>query len=262
MLKRWSGRSVNTVNICVGHQPFPVPGFIDLMISPRPLSALHAAVVADDAAHGPHGSSLSEYSQLLWLYEHFQDVIGGHEFVRIVQYRRFVARRRIGRRTNHDFARFVTPAELPAQHADFSRATAHELFNGTCAFRGGMLGQYAGAHVLRDMLSFARFLLEEDILDSAGVATFLTSPVTIPASSIGVFRASTLAALLGELRRAAAFLHSSAFIARTGYQRRVLGFLLERLQAHLLLQYLRSTTGAKQGHHIMVLDTGVVTVTL
>ena len=84
----------------------------------------------------------------------------------------------------------------------------------------------------------------------------------IPASNMGTFRAATLREILMTLKRAAQFIKTSYFTPRTGYQRRVLGFLLERLNGHLLLHRVESgLTKAAIGHHILISDGPLVTST-
>jgi hypothetical protein len=84
---------------------------------------------------------------------------------------------------------------------------------------------------------------------------FLTGSVLIPTSSIGTFRSTTLRQILKTLKEAAEFRKTCHFIPRVGYQRRVLGFLLERLNSYLILDRIRSgLSDANFGHHIIISD--------
>jgi hypothetical protein len=261
------GRSApraNTLNVCLGHVSFPRDFIrhVDLMLSPRVVAVPSHAIVVDDGYFGDHGSALSEYVQLLWLYDHFDSIVDDYEFVRIFQYRRFVARARIGRRSNQNHIRWIKADELTHREKDFSRFSTTELFNQIYKHREGMLRQYESAHVLVDIVNFSKFLLEAEILDSQQVASFLSAPAIIPACNMGTFRAATLREILMTLRRAAEFLNTSYFTPRSGYQRRVVGFLLERLNSHLLLHRVRSgLSKARLGHHILISDGPSVTTT-
>ena len=111
----------NTLNVCLGHVSFPLDfiRYVDLMLSPRLVEVPCRAIVVDDSYFGEHGSALSEYVQLLWLFDHFDTIVGDYEFVRIFQYRRFVARSRVGRRSNQGHIRWIKTDELVRREKDF-----------------------------------------------------------------------------------------------------------------------------------------------
>ena len=132
-MSRW-GRTApkaNTLNVCLGHVSFPSDfiRYVDLMLSPRSVEVTCQAIVVDDSYYGEHGSALSEYVQLLWLYDNFDTIVGNYEFVRIFQYRRFVSHARVGRRSNQDYVRWIKTDELVRREKDFSRFSTTELFN-------------------------------------------------------------------------------------------------------------------------------------
>jgi hypothetical protein len=265
-MSRW-GRTApraNTLNVCLGHVSFPrdFVGYVDVMLSPRQVTGPSRTIVVDDREFGEHGSALSEYAQLLWLCDHFDTIVNHYEFVRIFQYRRFVARTRVGRPSSVPHLRWIKPEELVRREKDFSRVSTTELFNQVYEHPGGMLAQYESAHVLVDIINFSRFLLEAEILDGKRVALFLSEQPMIPACNMGTFRAATLREILMTLKRAAEFIKTGYFTPRSGYQRRVVGFLLERLNSHLLLHRLKSgLTDASRGHHILISDGPVVEIT-
>jgi hypothetical protein len=210
----------NTLNICFSHVPLPEPlcAHVDLLLAPHAVRGHPRAVVVDDRYFGEFGSSLSEYSQLLWLHDHFEVV-----------------------------------NELSKHSNEFSRFCVGELFNQSFHFDGGMLGQYASAHVKDDMLNFARFLVETGIFDEKRVALFLTKAEMIPSSNLGIFRTITLRKILSTLKQAAAFLESGYFVPRLGYQRRTMGYLLERLTSYLILTLIEARASEPNfGHHIIL----------
>lgn len=257
----------NTLNVCLGHQPFPAPfeRHVDLMIAPLLLAGPRRLALVEDSRYGPHGSSLSEYAQLLWLNEHLDEVAAESEFVRIFHYRRFVsiAPPLVGIPTDHPWSTGITESELAAFEAAFDRDSETEVYNTPFQFTNGSLGQYADAHHLEDILRFAEFLSSEGILTSTEAVAFLLQSTNIPACNIGVFRRATFRRIFEVLRRAAEFVHSPLFVPRDGYQRRTAGFLLERLNSHLILSMKRddSTCGIF-GNNIIISDGSVVTHTV
>ena len=113
--------------------------------------------------------------------------------------------------------------------------------------------QYGAVHVLVDFVNFSKFLFETGVLDSSQVASFLTGTTLIPSSSIGTFQSSTLRQILMTLRDASNFLKSDYFVPREGYQRRVLGYLLERLNSHLILTRIQSGLSESNfGYHTIL----------
>lgn len=254
----------NTLNICLSHIPLPesLCAHVDVIISPCLITSPARVVVVDDSYFGEFGSSLSEYSQLLWLYDHFDAIVAKYDYIRIFQYRRFVAQNEFGLPCSQSWAKRIRVDEL-SQHSDeFSRSCASELFNRTVQFNGGMLGQYAEAHIREDIINFSKFLIEKSIFDPLRASLFLKEAVMIPSSNLGTFHTVTLREILSTLKRAAAFLRSSYFVPRPGYQRRVMGFLLERLTSFLIIMRIADRTSEPNiGHHIIISDDHFISYT-
>lgn len=250
--------NMNVVNVCLAHvQPLPaLMQHVDLLVTPeRTLSSPRIAVVPDEL-FGPNGSALSEYAQLIWLSRNIGDVAAGREFIRIFHYRRFVSQFRPKRgvqAVNQPWSVCIHPDELGHFDACFARDRGSEMFNTRFAFPAGVLGQYAESHLLEDLLSFACFLIQSEILTPASVATLLRREVLIPACNIGVFRRQTFEKIFSTLDRASHVLSSKFFTARTGYQRRNAGYLLERLNSHLILEMVESGEAVSQfGYNVVV----------
>jgi hypothetical protein len=257
----------NTLNVCLGHLPFPHSHWdhIDLMIAPRLIKGQKQLALVDDSLFGEHGSALSEHVQLLWLLEHLDEVSVDCSYVRIFHYRRFVSRKEpcVGQRSsNHPWSITISEADLDAFAADFVRFSDSEVFNTPVQFNGGMLGQYASAHVLKDLLNFTNFLIEAGIFSQKEAAEFLRENIEIPSCNIGTYKLETYREIFSTLRKAADFLYSNFFIAREGYQRRSVGFLLERLNSYLILKMIRQgLVIANFGHNIVISDDAVVSIT-
>jgi hypothetical protein len=261
--------SVNTLNICLGHRAFPdeFQDYVDVMLTPDLVVGPKQVIVVSDLYHGTHGSALSEYSQLLWLYDNFDKVVAGYEYVRVFQYRRFVTREYFGPQSQIVIANigshpqvvignWIQPGDLSMYRGDFTRFSSGELVNRPFKFESGMLGQYVESHVfLEDILNFAKYLMERNILTPRSTARFLSASILIPACNMGVFRSSNLRRILGMLRLAAGFLDTEHFIPRTGYQRRSLGFILERFNSFVLQEFIENgTLEANFGLHVLISD--------
>lgn len=255
---------MNTFNVCVGHLPFPEKHthFIDLAIAPNVFSggAKRKAIVPDEL-YGANGHSLSEYGQLFWLYNNIDALAPDAEYVNLFQYRRFVSPQPVAgnRASNGGWIITIQEDELDAYAACFSRTHEGPCFNTPVRFPDGVLTQYATQHVLEDMLNFVKYLTEIEMFSPRDAAKFLRSEHIIPACSVGIYDVKTFKKLFAYLERAADFLHSPYFVAREGYQRRSMGFLLERLQSFMILELLGQ--GARFGQNMMLSESQAVTST-
>lgn len=258
----------NTINICLGHKPFSLENqsFIDLMISPVQLMSGSHVAWLDDSSYGEHGHSLSEYAQLLWVYNNLDKIARDVEYIRIFHYRRFVARHQLNHGSPSDNAFWITTMrEDDVKHYahEFDRNADSELFNTGVNFGvGGVLLHYLQFHVLEDILRFANFLFEQKILSGEDVVKFLNTDSLIPACNIGIFHKSTFKEVYGKLMEAAKFMDSFEYIPRKDYQRRNMGFLLERLQSFILLQRIEmGLSEKKHGQHIVISDSTFISQT-
>jgi hypothetical protein len=235
------------------------------MVAPRLIAGAGRLAIVDDGLFGANGSSLSEYVQLLWIMDHLREIASHCAYIRIFHYRRLVAREepKVGRRSlNLPWATVINEYELGAFDTSFDRISSQELFNTPVRFLGGMIGQYAANHVLEDLLNFASFLMEQGIFDSTETARFLAEEYHIPSCNIGVFTRETYLSIFGVLQRAAQFVNSHRFIARPGYQRRSVGFLLERLHSYIIFRRIEAGASlANFGHNLVISDGTLVSAT-
>lgn len=257
----------NTLNICLGHLPFPAShaGYIDLMIAPRLIKGIKQVALVDDSLFGQFGSSLSEYVQLFWLLEHLDEISIGHSYISIFHYRRFVSRIEpiVGQVSiNQPWSTAISEDDLNIFDVDFSRINNAELFNKPVQFKTGMVGQYASAHILKDFLNFTNFLIDSQILSPIEAAEFLRENIDIPACTIGVYSLETFKEIFGLLRKASDFIYSNCFLPRNGYQRRSMGFLLERLNSYLILKRIRDGLSFHNfGYNIVISSNPEVSIT-
>lgn len=235
------------------------------MVAPRLIAGGRRLAIVDDGLFGANGSALSEYVQLLWILDHLGELAPDCAYIRIFHYRRLVAREAptVGQRSiNLPWATTIQEDDLGAFGEAFDRTTREELFNTPVKFAGGILCQYAGDHILEDLLNFTNFLMEQGIFEPFEAARFLAEERHIPSCNIGVFTKDTYASIFSVLKRAAEFLNSRYFIARAGYQRRSVGFLLERLNSHLIFRRMEARASpASFGHNLVVSDGTLVSAT-
>lgn len=228
------------------------------MLSPVPLNTCSRTIHVPDNTFGPYGDTLSEYAQLLWLLDHLDDILAGHRFLRVFHYRRFIAPIRPAQAAsalNQPWAMVIQANELDQYESAFDRSEESELINTQMSFDQGVLGQYAQVHVLEDMVNFGRFLAQAKVLPGQQVLGFMNMKTFIPSSSIATYGKENFRAIFSVLRRAAAFMESPYYQRREGYQRRAMGFLLERLNSYLvLLRMAQGRLAATQGQNMVISD--------
>jgi len=249
----------------MGHLPFPerYTRFVDLFISPNIVggSVKRKAIVPDEI-FGEHGHSLSEYAQLLWLYKHVDGILVNLQYLNLFQYRRFVSPElSIGvKSVNGPWITTIKESELELYAHCFNRINTTSCFNTPITVSGGVIAQYANTHILDDLLNFTRYLIEIKLFSPIAAASFLRYPNMVPASSVGIYHVDIFKKLFSFLEKAAGFLNSPYFVVRDGYQRRSMGFLLERLHSFLILE--TAADAGKFGHNIMISETAAVTSTI
>jgi hypothetical protein len=254
------------LNICLGHKAFPFrfQSYFDYLISPIPVSGVEKLILVPDEMYGPRGSSLSEYAQLFWLYHNLNKISSSATHIRTFHYRRFVAadRANVGRPCSLPFAYIISEDELGQFSSDFDRHRVGELMNAPYTFRGGVITQYASSHLLEDFIDFSKFLHQKNILSQRHIIQFLRENTLIAASSIFLLRITNFRWITSILLKASAYMNEENFIERDGYQRRNMGFLLERLNSYLLLEGMRQGIIEKNtGSHMIISEDSQISIT-
>jgi hypothetical protein len=190
---------------------------------------------------GENGHVLSEYLQLIWLYRNIDVIAKNYEYLRIFHYRRFISTKlyeNAHKADNSPWTQIISQNFLGDCYFDFTRQVSDELYNTRVKFNYGLLRLYSETHVMEDLLNFTSFLLERDIFNKDSALDFLTSEYLIPACNTGTFKVINYKIMFSVLSVAAEFLYSPKFKLRDGYQRRSVGFLLERLHSYLILKFM------------------------
>jgi hypothetical protein len=180
--------------------------------------------------------------------------------ITIAQYRRFVLNSALGTRAqNVPFARVLSHEEALALSAhSFEPRPGHEWLISTAARTGSSVTHhYARYHVLRDWLRFLSDAVDAAALSADDAQGAALAEIIIPAPSNGVFPASVLVQHMKTLEASGLAFLQGGFVERTDYQRRALGFCLERLHSYLVQKAVRSRgleLSAVQGFHTVISD--------
>jgi hypothetical protein len=185
------------------------------------------------------------------------------ERVTIAQYRRLVLNRAIGPvAPNVPFARVCTPQQFEAVTAEHAgspplwQPTAGDWLISTVARTGSaVMNHYARYHVLRDWLRFCSDAVDAGALTNTEAMEASQADSLIPAPSNGMFPATVVVEHLTRLELMALAFLKGGFVERADYQRRALGFCLERMHSYLVLQSLRQhglQAAAVQGFHTVI----------
>ncbi len=215
------------------------------MVCPATFGIAGELVVPDDC-YGPgfHGSILSEYTQLFGLADHLAQLAEKPANVYLFQYRKFVSCASGSRRSSnvpHAFA--SDPAE------------AREIFPGPEVLAGlpgqlltspalklerSIALQYAIHHLVEDFAALAVACSLSGVLDPNRIGRFINCPIMFPSPALCLMPTPVFLEMMSTLRKVWQAFVPHFLQKREGYQRRVGGFLLERLHGFLLLDHVTS----------------------
>ena len=228
---------------CVGHtQPLFAPALPFRMLCPKSLGIAGELVFADDRFGADvDGASLAEYSQLFGLH----DMVSSGDLVAddlyLFQYRKFVSPNLGGAPSAAPWVRVLTTAETAAVFPDAEQLAAHasrvavgSLFD----FGESISANYARVHVIEDLVMFVAACAASGALSQADIKSFATLRGIIPSPAVCYMHADLFVRVMDVLQRVWRHFCPHYHVARTGYQRRVAGYLLERLHSFLLCKWL------------------------
>jgi hypothetical protein len=247
---------------CIGHVP-PVftPALPFDMLCPHPLGLPNERVLADDR-FGPQadGAALAEYSQLFGLQALLEagDVVADRLY--LFQYRKFLGFRHGGVPANAPWARIASPHEAATlcPGIDELQAAPHAAVVGALQPMGTSLAQnYALVHVADDFAMFTA-ALQACGYTPAQIRAFCSFQGLVPSPALCLVDTPVFLRLMTELQRVWRHFAQHYGVQREGYQRRVAGYLLERLHSQLLCQWLQdgSLPSVGQGQRYIVLEAG------
>ncbi len=236
---------------CIGHQP---PCFVSplpyTMLCPSPLGLPGERVIADQRfGPGVDGGALAEYSQLFGLADLLQagDVVADRLY--LFQYRKFLGLRPGGGPSNAPWLRVLRPdnAALFVPTPEELLALPQPVVVGELQGLGASVAaNYAEAHVADDFACFTA-CLAADGMPLAEVKRLASLQGFIPSPALCLVDTPLFLQHMAVLQRVWRLFTSHCAAPRQGYQRRVAGYLLERLHSHLLLQGLHDGSQPQVG---------------
>ncbi len=252
---------------CIGHRGLAFDPPAEFVFVSQADQGLPRQVIVPESAFpaAMQVTALSEYAKLFGL----ADLLargGASGRVMVFQYRKFLAYREGSRRsTNQSFAFAIPPEEAVGLFPNAAEIEAHAdaMLVGPAIDVGSLAANYAQYHVIDDFVAFT-LSLRATIFDDATCVRFLRCGALIPVPSLGIFELPFFLDQMARLRAAWTHFAANFHVPREGYQQRVGGFLLERLQSFLLWEALavRKTARARQGHFIVVSPTATVQPTI
>jgi len=249
---------------CIGHRP-PIfsPSEPYIHVSPNVYPELNQLIVPDDL-YGEkfHGHILSEYTQLFGLAEYLKDARRDEKFY-IFQYRKFISLKQpTTLSTNQPYAYSASSTEsvLLFPREDELLGPMSDVLVGTGITNFGTINeQYGRCHNINDFSAFIASINSVEEFDEQFCKRFINYPILLPAPSLGVFRVDIFLKHMELLKVVWAHFAEYFFVARDGYQRRVGGFLLERLHSFLICEEVSNNIyNIAHGNQVVVSDSLVI----
>jgi len=216
------------------------------MLCPKPLGVKNQFVVDDHRfGDGVDGSSLAEYSQLFWLHEQIQagDIVADDLF--LFQYRKFISPNKGGAPSTAPWVRMLTPQEGPLLFPtpeQFEVLGSRVITGSELNFGESISTNYARVHVVDDWAMFVAACSECGVLAPEDVKALTTLHVMIPSPAVCYTHVDLFMKIMELLQRVWKYYYPRYHVVRTGYQRRVAGYLFERLHSYLLCKWLLDGT--------------------
>jgi hypothetical protein len=214
---------------CITHQPVPwrIPSFMTLVGTGDyvPPTGIALAERFPDWAH--RNTTYSEYAALFALRRVLEEDPGG-DFVGFSHWRRFPVVEQVAPRRG--FNQVISPSDFEALPENVFLGDGRTVLSPPVVnFGMTVLEQYAHDHLARDLMRFFATAVDHGALTDAEAAAFLSRPGFIPASTVVVLPTEWAVQTLTTLEEVAEAFHREDHTDRDGYQQRVIGFCLERL---------------------------------
>jgi hypothetical protein len=235
-------------SFCVGHTtPMFNPSVDYTMLTPKPLGT-GREIVIEDQRFGEHidGSSLAEYSQLFMLAQMIEsgDITADKLF--LFQYRKFLSPvKDAGVPANAPWVRVLRPNEAVAAFPtlELMQSLPSRLIVGSLQDLGSSIsGNYALAHVIEDLVMFSAACAASQQINPGDIQSLATMHGIIPSPALCFTEADLFVRVMRMLEAVWREFSTHYHVRRDGYQRRVAGYLLERLHSVLLCKWLMDGT--------------------
>lgn len=233
---------------CVGHRlPCFSPPVPYEMLCPSPLG-VPGEVVIEDHRFGPDidGAALAEYSQLFALAEMMAAGDVAADDLYLFQYRKFISPNSGGVESTAPWLKVLTPKSadpvFPSLAQLASAKDSRVIVGSFFPLGESISGNYARVHVIEDLVMFAAACANVSDLRPEDIRALATLQGIIPSPALCYIKSDLFVRTMVILRRVWKEFVAHYQIRREGYQRRVPGYLLERLHSVLLCRWLLEGT--------------------
>jgi len=251
---------------CIGHkEPTFTPPLPFVFVSPLRVPRFDQIIIKDDwNGELMHGSIISEYTQLFGLAKYLATRTQ-EELLYLFQYRKFLSFKK-----GQSLAINIPYAyPVNARDAELFFPTAEEILCFKSHFMVGahmimhsMYDNYARGHIEEDFLNFLKVLRHHPEFGPHRSQLFSECKILFPSPAIGVVPTDVFCRHMQLLAEVWLIFANKYYVPRAGYQRRVGGFLLERLHSFLLSELFFPTIKASvtEGYHMVVSDSLIISV--
>lgn len=232
-------------HVCISHAPLRfTPPVAYEFISPIAIPGVDSEIIPDDIlGPGYDGRVLSEYLQLFVLADRWR---GSEDFIHLFQYRRYVTPNQPAGLYSMTDGNVRVPDELaPLMVPAAERLSAVDRPTFGSIMKWSVAGQFGRFHPIEDLVNVARAAALCGALTQAEAEEFYNAQLFIPSPTIGIYPAAMLVEHLDLMRQVWDYFRAHFYVPREGYQRRIGGFLMERLQSYLILRHFDRNREAK-----------------
>ena len=244
---------------CIGHvlPAFSIPqdfSYVGPVVCDKATKTI--VITCESLGEAFNGRFLSEYTQLFGLADMLGPRTSGSLY--LFQYRKFISLQCGTRKSTnipYAYASLGDEAEKLFPNISELNTLSSEVMVGPIIRIRSTAANYSQYHLVEDFAAFCHALGTLSILSASDISRFINYEYLIPAPSLGLYPYKLFYSHMQILRQAWARFHEIHFLPRDDYQRRVGGFLLERLHSFLILDALqKQQLRAHQGHQIIISD--------
>jgi hypothetical protein len=225
---------------CVSHKSPTFQSVDNFILCSSKKHGFAREIIIPDDFYGEifHGDILSEYTQLFGLADYLSTNENSEEKIYIFQYRKFITTKQAFQRsTNIPYLYSYSPSDASTYFPTISElSNLSGLLVGPIAKFKSVAYHYSQTHLIEDYCKFMCSLSASNVFSNARCAKFADCKLLIPAPSLGITQVGLFVSQMNTLKEIWLHFYENFYIQRQGYQRRVGGFLLERLHSYLILE--------------------------
>lgn len=224
---------------CIGHvaPTFEAPIQFQILC-PQPTGMKNEIIIEDNRfGQNIDGSSLAEYSQLFGLAKMIEagDIQADNLF--LFQYRKFISPIQGGVEATASWLRVLSPETakpiFPSTQI-LDEINSKIIIGSMLELKSSIAQNYALAHVIDDLVLFSAACAKCPELESKDIISLTTMQGFIPSPALCYIKTDIFIKIMSILESTWKEFSKNYHIQREGYQRRVAGYLLERLHSILI----------------------------